>query len=303
MPIQAILIYGPTASGKTQLAQELAARHDVRLVSADSMQVYRGMDIGTAKPEGQWREQWHCLDLADPGEAFSVGAWLSFVEKEIEQARKEGKLALIAGGTGLYFNALTQGLAPIPDVPAHIRQAWEERLSDQGLANMVRLLQKQDPELAREIDLKNPRRVLRGLEVFEATGRPLSYWQTHTSAPLLSAPQVAWLGLDSDMELLEKSIQKRTQTMFAAGWLDEAKSLSATYGAEAILKTGAIGYFECLEVLSGRMPIHQAQEAVQLKTRQYAKRQKTWFTRFTNIHKVADLFACQMLLASHLGSK
>jgi tRNA dimethylallyltransferase len=279
-----IILLGPTASGKTALAEALAAEAPLALISADSMQVYRGMDIGTSKPGPESRGRWSLLDLAEPGEAFSVGDWLRALHGQLARAGAQGLRPLVCGGTGLYLSALSEGLAEIPAVGIEVRQALEQALSRQGLAALAGELKAKDPELARGLDLKNPRRVLRGLEVLKATGKPLSWWQAQPRQGGLGAASLLWLGLDPGPEELERRILARTQAMLGQGWLAEAAALRQAGMEAKVRATGAIGYAEAFDLLDGRLNAGQAAARIGLLTRQYAKRQRTWFKRMPGIH-------------------
>jgi tRNA dimethylallyltransferase len=276
-PRPLLVLVGPTASGKTGFAERLAGALPLRLISADSQQVYRGMDIGTAKPLGPDREAWALLDVVDPGQSFSAGEFCRQAAPLCEAAWAEGKLPVIAGGTGLYLKALLQGLAEIPPIPDEVRAGLEAEFQSHGLAPLLALLDEADPILAATVDRQNPRRILRALEVFEATGQPLSQWQAQTTTPALVPGKALWLGLDPGKEALEKRITQRVDACLATGWLDEVKALAARWGQDPLRKSAAIGYPELLDVSLGAQTLDQAREAILLRTKQYAKRQRTWF--------------------------
>jgi len=168
-------------------------------------------------------------------------------------------------------------------VGSEVRAELEQRLAQQGLAAMGEELKAKDPELARGLDLRNPRRVLRGLEVLQATGKPLSWWQAQPRQGGLGSGSLLWLGLDPGLAELEQRIQERSLAMLEQGWLDEAKGLRSRAGEAKVRATGAIGYAEAYELLDGRLSAAQAAAAIQLKTRRYAKRQRTWFRRMPGI--------------------
>jgi tRNA dimethylallyltransferase len=279
-----IVIVGPTASGKTAWAEALAAREPLALLSADSQQVYRGMDIGTAKPLGNAKAAWGLLDLADPGQPFSVGDWCRAAVPTIEAAWMGGKTPCLVGGTGLYLKALLDGLAEIPPVPEGVREALTAELHAGGLEPLVRRLQLGDPEIAARTDLANPRRVLRALEVLQATGRPLSRWQAETTTPAVVPDETRWFGLDPGREALDTRIQARTDDLLRHGWLQEVELLAARYGPAAIEASAAIGYPELLEHLRGEQSLADAREAIIRQTCQYARRQRTWFKAVDAIH-------------------
>ena len=271
------VIVGPTGSGKTELAESLAKLRPCRLLSADSQQVYRGMDIGTAKPLGPAKAAWGLLDLVAPGQPFSAGDWVRQAVPLIEGAWNDGALPVLAGGTGLYLKALLEGLAEIPPVPDSVRRSLTRELEQHGLGEMAARLRALDPDLAQRTDLANPRRVLRGLEVQAATGKPLSQWQAVGTVPAVLPDRALWIGLDPGKESLEERLEARTDALLAHGWLQEVELLAGLHGDDAISRSAAIGYPELLDQLRGRQRPAQAREAIVKQTRQYARRQRTWF--------------------------
>lgn len=249
----------------------------LRLISADSQQVYRGMDIGTAKPLGPAKERWGLIDVVDPGQLFSAGEFCRLAAPLCEAAWAEGKLPVLVGGTGLYLKALLEGLAEIPAIPAELRVRLEAELQSSGLEPLLARLDQADPVLAANLDRQNPRRVLRALEVFEGTGKPLSYWHAQPSTPALVPGHALWLGLDPGKDPLDQRIPQRVDACLEAGWLDEVKALAARWGDEAMRKSPSIGYPELLDVALGALTPADARERILLRTRQYARRQRTWF--------------------------
>ena len=272
-----LVIVGPTGSGKTEMAERMAGLRPCRLLSADSQQVYRGMDIGTAKPLGAAKAAWGLLDLVSPGQPFSAGDWVRAAVPLVEAAWAGGQVPVLAGGTGLYLKALLEGLAEIPAVPEAVRKGLELELEQKGLAELAGRLRSLDPELAGRTDLANPRRVLRGLEVQASTGRPLSQWQAVGTVPALHPTQAVWLGLDPGKDSLEQRLEARTDALLAHGWLQEVELLAGLHGDDAVGRSAAIGYPELLDQLRGRQRPAQAREAILKQTRHYARRQRTWF--------------------------
>ena len=277
MPRTLLVIVGPTGSGKTELAELIAGALPCRLLSADSQQAYRGLDIGTAKPLGEAKKAWSLLDLVEPGQAFSVGDWVRLAAPLVERAWAEGALPVLVGGTGLYLKALLEGLADIPTVPEELRQALTRELDAHGLGAMVSRLQAVDPVLAARTDLANPRRVLRGLEVHAATGKPLSAWQAEPTVPALRPDKAVWLGLDPGKDRLDRRLEERTTALLAHGWAQEVELLAARHGDAALGRNAAIGYPEVLDLQRGRQSAAQTKAAIIIQTRQYARRQRTWF--------------------------
>jgi tRNA dimethylallyltransferase len=282
-----LVITGPTAGGKTSLAETLAGRLPLSLLSADSQLVYRGLDIGTAKPGPAQRAHWGLIDLVDPGQAFSAGEFCRLAAPLAQAAWAAGKLPAFVGGTGLYLKALLEGLAEIPAVPPPIRAALERELAQGGLEPLLKRLDAADPELAAKLDRHNPRRVLRALEVFEASGQPLSRWQAQTR-PALATDKVLWLALDPGKEALDARIEARVHQNFTDGWIEEVRGLKQHWGAEAVGKSPAIGYPEVLQHLDGRLDFALCRESIIVQTRQYARRQRTWFKGQNDIHWAAS---------------
>jgi tRNA dimethylallyltransferase len=268
-------IVGPTASGKTDLALAIADRIPVEIVVADSRQVYRGMDIGTAKVSMSAQRQvpHHLIDVVDPDEPFTVADWVERARAVIPGIAARGRLPLVVGGTGLYVSALADGhdYAGQPWSP-ELRQRLADELETDGLHPLVARLEAADPASAAAIDLRNPRRVLRALERAEAGGG---------GAPRSSgyAAKVALVGLDRPRAVLYRRIDERARALFEGGLLDEARKLRAAgYGSKLRPMTGH-GYAEAAAYLAGEWSLDEAMAVTARRTRQYAKRQLTWFRR------------------------
>ena len=268
-------VVGPTASGKTDLALALADRIPLEIVVADSRQVYRGMDIGTAKVPDSARRRvpHHLIDVVDPDAPFTVADWVEQARAVLPEIASRGRLALLVGGTGLYVSALVDGhdYAGQPWSP-EVRQRLAEELETDGLDPLVVRLQAADPVVATSIDLRNPRRVLRALERAEGGGsgspRATSY-----------AGPVALIGLDRPREVLYGRIDERAHQLFEGGLLDEVRRLRAAgYGPDLRPMTGH-GYAEAAAYLAGEWTLGEAVAVTARRTRQYAKRQLTWFRR------------------------
>jgi tRNA dimethylallyltransferase len=270
-------LVGPTASGKTDLSLALARRLPVEILVADSRQVYRGMDIGTAKPDSAARAAvpHHLLDLVEPDASFTVADWVERARRLVPEIWARGRLPLLVGGTGLYVSALVDGhdLASQPWSP-EVRRELATELEAEGLPALAARLSALDPAAAARTDLRNPRRVLRALERAIAGGGA-------SPAPAGDPwpGRVALLGLRRPRPTLDARIGQRSAAMFANGLLDEARALSARgYGADLPAMSGH-GYREALAVLAGTMSVDEAAALTARHTRQYAKRQMTWFRR------------------------
>lgn len=274
-PIAAIL--GPTGSGKTALSLALARRLPIEILVADSRQVYRGMEIGTAKPDPGARATvpHHLLDLVDPGDPFSVADWVAEALRLVPGIASRGRLPLLVGGTGLYLDALLDGyalhLAPEPAQRAHL--AGE--LATVGIGRLADRLRALDPSAALRIDLRNPRRVTRALERSAAAGGRAA--PTPRSQPWPG--RVARIGLSRPREVLYRRIDERAAWLFANGLLEEVRALlEAGHDPGRAPLTGH-GYGEAARHLAGEWSLDQAVEVTARRTRQYAKRQSTWFRR------------------------
>ena len=281
-----ICIAGPTASGKTALAVALAKELDAEVVSCDSMQVYRYMDIGTAKPtiyEMQGVPH-HMLDVADPSEDFSVSRYCRMATPIVEDILARGKTAIVAGGTGLYMDALIRGndFAPCPSTG--MRERLEAQADAEGMQAMLDLLNTIDPDAAAKLHLADRKRILRALEVYYETGETITAHNIKTQSlpPRFNA---VWLGLeDAARSDLYARIDRRVLNMIDAGLLDEINALLARGISAKVTAMQAIGYKEFLSSLTGECSVDEAIAQVQQASRHYAKRQLTWFRRNPNIH-------------------
>jgi tRNA dimethylallyltransferase len=271
-------LVGPTAVGKTALALEIAARTGAEVVSADARQVYRGLDVGTAKPTAEERRRvpHHCLDLVDPDESFDVARYRQAAATAIADVAARGRPVLLVGGTGLYVRALVRGLCG--GAPAHppLRAVLTE-LESRAPGPLARWAAVLDPEAARRIHARDAVRLVRAIEVALASGRRLSEWQrAHAFA---DAPyDVLLLGLVLPPDALAARIEARVDDMLASGWLDEVRALAACVPPEAPAWR-TLGYRELREAVAGRVPLDQARAAAVQATRRFAKRQRTWFRR------------------------
>ena len=281
-----ICIAGPTASGKTALAVELAKELNGEVVSCDSMQVYRRMDIGTAKPTIDEMQgiPHHMLDVADPREDFSVSRYCSMAAPIVEDILRRGKTAIIAGGTGLYMDSLIRGNAFAPFPSTGVREELEAQADSLGMEAMLSRLQAVDPEAAARLHLSDRKRILRALEVYLETGETITEHNRRTQAiPPRFRP--LWLGLDfvSRADLYER-IDRRVGLMLEKGLIDEIQGLLASGVPARATAMQAIGYKEFVDALEGRCTLEQAADQVCQSSRRYAKRQLTWFRRNSAMH-------------------
>ena len=282
MPPKILVICGPTASGKTALAVELALRHHGEVVSADSMQIYRRMDIGTAKPtQAEMRGvPHHMLDVADPEEDFSVARYVDMAAKCVDDILSRGKLPILAGGTGLYIDSLLSGrtFAPFqPDSP--LRGQLEEQLRREGGAAMLARLAQVDPDSAARLHPNDEKRIVRALEVYQSTGKTITQHNLETQAipPRYDALTLA-LAFERREDMWSR-IDRRVDQMMDQGLVDEVQRLLDSGVPAKCTAMQAIGYKEMAAALLSGGDVRAAAEEIQLRSRQYAKRQLTWFKR------------------------
>ena len=282
MPPKILVICGPTASGKTALAVELALRHHGEVVSADSMQIYRRMDIGTAKPtpEEMGGVPHHMLDVADPEEDFSVARYVDMAAKCVDDILSRGRLPILAGGTGLYIDSLLSGrtFAPFqPDSP--LRGQLEEQLRREGGAAMLSRLAQVDPDSAARLHPNDEKRIIRALEVYQSTGKTITQHNLETRAipPRYDALTLA-LAFEQREDMWSR-IDRRVDQMMDQGLVDEVQSLLDSGVPAKCTAMQAIGYKEMAAALLSHGDVSAGAEEVKLRSRQYAKRQLTWFRR------------------------
>ncbi len=307
----AFFLVGPTGMGKTAVSQVLAESEGCDILSADSMLVYRGMDIGTAKPtrEEQSRVSYWGIDLVTPETPFSVGAWYRHAGQAIAETRKAGRKLIVTGGTGLYIKSLTHGLDDLPPAREDIRRRAEDLYDRQGLSGLQEQLRRLDPEHYERVrDKNNPRRLIRAIELAEQGAPAVRSWEAGSAERPLPPDQVSCpdrgrdgfpadsrnhpaslsshplIGLISDMEDLYTEIGKRARRMFKEGLLDEIKVLTDTYPKLSETAREAIGYREGMGVLEGRITVPEAIEQTAMRTRRLAKRQMTWFRHQAHVH-------------------
>lgn len=281
-----VCVVGPTASGKTALSVALAKALDGEVISADSMQLYRGMDVGTAKVTQEEMDgiPHYMIDVAEPWENFSAARYVEMADPILQDILRRGKTAVIAGGTGLYVDALMAGrtFAPYPETGR--RQALEREAAEHGMAHMLERLGRVDPDSARRLHVSDGKRIIRALEVYEETGKTITQHNLESrQIPDKYAP--CWLGLTFEpRQLLYDRINLRVDRMLEQGLLDEIRGLLEQGIPETSTAMQAIGYKEFLPVLRGETALETAVEQVKQGSRRYAKRQLTWFRRNERIH-------------------
>ena len=275
---RAILIAGPTASGKSALALRLAERYGAVVVNADSMQVYRELEILTARPgpADLARAEHRLYGHVPAAEAYSVGRWLRDIEPVLAETAASGRLAVIVGGTGLYFKALLAGLAEIPQIDPQIRSRWRERSAQTTAAELHAELQRRDPAMAARLAATDAQRLVRALEVVDATGRSLADWQATATPALIEQHDTMRLLLACDREALYARCDARFDAMIAAGALDEVRRLAALGLASELPAMRAVGVPPLLAHLRGELALGEAIARAKLDTRHYVKRQLTW---------------------------
>lgn len=280
-----LFIVGPTASGKSALAVALAKKLGGEILSADSMLVYKGMDIGTAKPTKKERGgiPHHGLDLIPPTKSFSVFAYRKFALKTIKDIVRRGKIPIVAGGTGFYVRALLEGLSPLPGTHAAIRVKLEREALEKGLPALHKRLLKLDPRRAKAIGPYNQRRIIRALEIYLASGKKPSELAPKTPGLRGLGYKPFVIGLHRDREALYKKINQRVDTMFRNGLVREVTRLARKKPSKTALQ--GVGYKETLDWISDKSarPLAEVKSKIKQTTRHFAKRQWTWFKRESGI--------------------
>lgn len=271
-----ILIVGPTAVGKTELAIQLAERLNGEIVSADSRLFYRGMDIGTAKPsrEEQARVPHHLIDIANPDETLSLAVFQQKAHEIIVDIHSRNKLPFLVGGTGQYVRAVTEGWTPPEVVPDEaLRSELEKQKDENGIYWLHEKLEELDPVAAEKIDARNFRRTIRALEVIMTTGKKFSEQRGQIDSPY----HLITIGLIRPRAELYARVDARIDAMFANGFLEEVKRLLASGYSPTLPTMSAIGYRECIEVLEGKITLDEAKQAIRRMTRIFVRRQANWF--------------------------
>lgn len=280
-----VFIFGPTAAGKSAVALDLADRLDGEIVGCDSMQVYRGFEIGTDKPSAEDRARipHHLIDVVDAEAQFNAADFATLAYEAIEGISGRGRLPLVVGGTGLYFKALEEGLFPGPGRDEALRRALEEEAQAGGLEALWRRLEIADPAYAAKTGRRDKIRIVRALEVYGLTGVPLSEHFRRTKGRLAGF-RVAKFGLQWPRADLVRRIESRVEGMFARGLVGEVEALLARGVPATSPPFRALGYKNVLRFLRREIDLAAAIERTKIETRQYAKRQMTWFRRMTPVH-------------------
>lgn len=284
MKSKLLCLLGPTAVGKTEIAIQLAQRLNAEIISVDSRQIYRQLDIGTAKPtpDEQQAARHHLIDCVDITQPFSVADFQSFADGAITDIQNRGKQVLLVGGAGLYFRAIVDGLFDGPAAEPTFRKQLEQEASDQGVDVLHNRLRACDPESADRIHPNNVIRVIRALEVYELTGIPMSEHQQQWQPANQRYPFIAF-GLTMPRELLYRRIEQRVDIMLANGLIVEVESLLKSGYARDNFALQSFGYKELIAYLDGKCTYVEAVEQLKQNTRRFAKRQMTWFRKDTRI--------------------
>jgi len=279
---KAVLIAGPTASGKSAAALALAARLGGMIINADSMQVYRELTVLTARPtpDDEAMAPHRLYGMVPAREAYSAGSWRDDAATAIAEAQSEGRVPVLVGGTGLYFKVLLEGLAPVPDIPAEIRGHWREQAETLGAEGLYRELALLDPAMAMRLRPSDPQRVARALEVIEATGVSLAEWHGGETSPMLSPDGVVRIVVAPEREVVYAQIDARFDRMVEAGAVEEVRALIALHLHPGLPVMRAHGVRELATHLVGAASLEQAVTKAKTETRRYAKRQMTWLRRF-----------------------
>jgi len=273
------VLTGPTGTGKSSWAERLAESAPVEIVSVDSALVYRGMDIGSAKPDRTLRQRLphHLIDICEPTDNYSAGRFVADATAAIDAIHARGRVPLLVGGTMLYLRALMHGLAELPEASPDVRRQIDERAAREGWSSLHAELERLDPLAAARINCADPQRIQRALEVCYMTGRPISELQRDTVSPLKGYPVSAWALAPANRAVLHQRLEARFHSMLTAGFLDEVRSLRARGDLEARHSSiRAVGYRQLWAHLAGEYDLAEATRRGIIATRQLAKRQLTW---------------------------
>lgn len=278
-----VVICGPTAVGKSKIALELAQRCGGEIVSADSQQVWKELDIGTAKPTPAERAfvPYHLIDVASPNEKFDVARYVELADRAIVDITKRGRLPIVVGGAGMYLRILLYGLCEAPPQDKMTRQRLTRQIEAEGLENLYTRFRKLDPEGAKNIHPNDTTRMIRALEVYQLTGYPISHFQQkhRFQKPRYMARQI---GLNIDRKALHQNIERRVNWMIANGWVEEVRELLKFYPSDA-QALQSIGYKQIVQHLKGNGTLVETTAKIKQQTRAFARRQLTWFRGDPNI--------------------
>lgn len=280
-----LAVVGPTAAGKTDLALEAAERIGAEIVCVDAIQVYRGLDVGSAKPTGEQRRRvaHHGLDLAEPDEWFSANRFAELVEPVLIDAQREGRPLVLCGGTGLYYRALLEGFFKAPEPDPALRESLRRRFEREGPEAAHAELARLDPPTAEGIHPHDARRALRALELIEQTGEPVSALRARQTKKSWIG-ETLFVGVERERSSLHHRIQQRTRWMFDNGLIEETRRAIERGCEEGCTAMQALGYKECRRYLVGEWTLERAIDETETGTRRYAKRQMTWFRRQAPTH-------------------
>ena len=273
-----IILSGPTGVGKTQLCEILAKKWGAEIISADSQAVYKGMDIGTAKPI-ESPVPYHCLDIVSPREQFDVGAFVCCADKAVRDIKKRGKNVIVSGGTPMYIHRFLYGLSPLPGRDRELRKTLSSLMEKKGIEYLYRRLEKEDPRSAARIHPRDHTRIIRALEVLELTGRAISSWREEKKQPRYRALYVV---LNRKRPALYSRIDRRVDVMIQNGWVNEVERLRKEGVPDNAPGFRAVGYREILAFLDGKMTMEEAAKEIKKKSRHYARRQLIWFRKETD---------------------
>ncbi|HKI60309.1 MAG TPA: tRNA (adenosine(37)-N6)-dimethylallyltransferase MiaA [Mariprofundaceae bacterium] len=301
MTLKAVALMGATGAGKSALAMRAAQAFGSCIISCDSMQLYRGLDIGTAKPtrEEQEKVRHFLIDCADLSETWSAARWADAAAEVIADENSRGKVPLIVGGTGMYLRALIEGFADIPAEKPEVREALLSLQKEHGTPHLHAMLSEIDPATAERLHETDTQRIMRALGVFQSSGTPLSVWQAEGTADRnIECPVVV---LEVEREVLRERIVGRFHAMMDAGWLDEARWLDSQNPGEMHPAVRAVGYRQLLSHLHGECSLDEAVADGITVTRRYAKRQQTWFRNQTSDATFGDANLCFRTITEILG--
>ena len=278
---------GATASGKSEISIHLAKTIDAEIISLDSMSIYRDMNIGTAKPEDEYRQQvpHHLIDIVDPPNEFSVSEYVDAAFQKIEEIRSRQKEVLFVGGTALYMKTLLRGAFQGPPADWEFRESIRKEIEEVGHEHLIQRLEQVDPLSAHKLHPNDTRRIIRALEVYKLTGSPISHLQTQFDEG--NGPdEYRVFSIRWPREILHQRIDQRVEQMFSRGFVDEAKMLREKYGSLGRTASQAVGYKEVFELLDGKIEEEDVIQLVKNRTHQFARHQETWFRGLTEVQWV-----------------